>query len=81
MKNRTVECSILRISPDGRLLFTGPGVIHESGGCPKREDTYGGGLTQKNLAEKLFMTDKAVSKWECGYSNPSGAVGENKKVV
>ena len=24
------------------------------------------GMTQKNLAEKIFMTDKAVSKWECG---------------
>ena len=24
------------------------------------------GMTQKNLAEKIFMTDKAVSKWKCG---------------
>ena len=24
------------------------------------------GMTQNNLAEKIFMTDKAVSKWECG---------------
>lgn len=24
------------------------------------------GMTQKNLAEKIFMTDKAVSKWGCG---------------
>ncbi len=32
------------------------------------------GMTQKNLAEKLFMTDKAVSKWECGYSMPDNSV-------
>lgn len=24
------------------------------------------GLTQKELAEKLGMSDKSVSKWECG---------------
>lgn len=24
------------------------------------------GLTQKNLAAKINVTDKAVSKWECG---------------
>lgn len=28
------------------------------------------GLTQKQLGEKLFVTDKAVSKWERGYSLP-----------
>ena len=28
------------------------------------------GLTQKELAEKLFVSDKAVSKWECGLSMP-----------
>ena len=28
------------------------------------------GLTQKELAEKLFISDKAVSKWETGYSIP-----------
>lgn len=27
-------------------------------------------LTQKELAEKLFVSDKAVSKWECGLSMP-----------
>lgn len=27
-------------------------------------------LTQKELAEKLFLSDKAVSKWETGYSIP-----------
>ena len=26
------------------------------------------GLTQKELAEKLFISDKAVSKWETGVS-------------
>ena len=28
------------------------------------------GYTQKKLAEKLFVSDKAVSKWECGLSMP-----------
>lgn len=27
-------------------------------------------ITQKELAEKLFVSDKAVSKWECGLSMP-----------
>lgn len=27
------------------------------------------GLTQKELAEKLFISDKAVSKWERGVSH------------
>lgn len=26
------------------------------------------GLTQKQLAEQLHVSDKAVSKWECGVS-------------
>ena len=28
------------------------------------------GMTQAQLAEKLGITDKAVSKWERGLSNP-----------
>lgn len=28
------------------------------------------GITQKELAEKLFLSDKAVSKWERGLSMP-----------
>lgn len=28
------------------------------------------GLTQKELAEKLGMSDKSVSKWECGICLP-----------
>ena len=28
------------------------------------------GLTQKELGDKLFVTDKAVSKWERGLSLP-----------
>ena len=31
------------------------------------------GLTQKNLADKLFISDKAVSKWERGLSYPDVA--------
>lgn len=27
------------------------------------------GYTQKQLAEKLFLSDKAVSKWETGISH------------
>ncbi len=28
-------------------------------------------MTQKELAEKLFVSDKTVSKWECGNSMPN----------
>ena len=28
------------------------------------------GLTQKQLAQKLYVSDKAVSKWECGKGSP-----------
>lgn len=31
------------------------------------------GMTQKELAEKLFVSDKAVSKWETGGSIPDVA--------
>lgn len=34
------------------------------------------GLTQKQLAEKLFITDKAISKWERGLSIPDIAILE-----
>ncbi len=27
-------------------------------------------ITQKQLAEKMDISDKAISKWECGYGNP-----------
>ena len=29
-------------------------------------------ITQKQLGESLGITDRAVSKWESGLSNPSG---------
>lgn len=32
------------------------------------------GLTQKSLALKINITDKAVSKWECGYCLPDNSV-------
>ena len=32
------------------------------------------GLTQKELAEKLYISDKAVSKWERGLSMPDIAL-------
>ena len=28
------------------------------------------GLTQKQLADRLFVSDKAVSRWECGNGFP-----------
>ncbi len=31
-------------------------------------------LTQKQLAEKIGISDKAVSKWECGKSMPDNAI-------
>jgi len=34
------------------------------------------GLTQKQLAERLFVSNKAVSKWECGLSMPDIALLE-----
>ena len=30
-------------------------------------------MTQKELADKLFVSDKTVSKWECGNSMPNVA--------
>lgn len=35
-----------------------------------RELRMRSGLTQKQLAEKLSVSDKAVSKWECGNGSP-----------
>lgn len=32
------------------------------------------GLTQKQLAEKLFVTDKAISKWENGKGMPDSSI-------
>ena len=32
------------------------------------------GFTQKELAEKLFVSDKTISKWECGNGMPDIAV-------
>lgn len=34
------------------------------------------GMTQKELAEKLYLTDKAISKWERGLSYPDISVLE-----
>lgn len=30
------------------------------------------GLTQKELAEQLCVTNKTISKWECGVSQTKG---------
>ena len=32
------------------------------------------GLTQEQLAEKLYITDRAVSKWERGLSLPDAGI-------
>lgn len=32
------------------------------------------GMTQKDLAERIFVSDKAVSKWERGLSLPDVAL-------
>jgi len=39
-------------------------------GCLIREARISKGYTQKDVAEKIGLTDKAVSKWECGKSFP-----------
>ena len=39
-------------------------------GCFVAELRKEKGFTQKELAEKLFVSDKAISKWECGLSMP-----------
>ena len=31
-------------------------------------------LTQLQLAERLYVTDRAVSKWECGRSLPDSSI-------
>lgn len=36
-------------------------------------------LTQKQLAEKLSISDKTISKWECGNGLPE--VSDRKSVV
>ena len=38
------------------------------------ERRKGKGLTQAQLAEKLNITDRAVSKWECGKAMPDSSV-------
>ena len=32
------------------------------------------GLTQKQLAERIFVSDKAVSKWERGHGCPDASL-------
>ena len=27
-------------------------------------------MTQKQLADKMELSDKTISKWECGFGNP-----------
>ncbi len=39
-----------------------------------REFRMRAGLTQKALAERLHISDKAVSKWECGNGSPDLAL-------
>ena len=38
-------------------------------------------MTQKELAEKLFVSDKAVSKWERGLAMPDISLIENLRIV
>lgn len=35
-----------------------------------REKRLAKGMTQKELADKMNLSDKAISKWECGLGNP-----------
>ena len=38
-------------------------------------------LTQKELAEKLFISDKAVSKWERGLSVPNDSGSDSNRAA
>ncbi len=46
-------------------------IDQEIFGKTVRERRIAKGMTQKDLAEKLFVSDKAVSKWERGASLPN----------
>ena len=39
------------------------------------------GMTQKELAEKLYVTESAVSKWERGLSYPDITILQNLCVI
>lgn len=41
------------------------------------------GYTQKELAEQLFLSNKAISKWETGASNPIkfNTVAKTEKIL
>jgi transcriptional regulator with XRE-family HTH domain len=39
-----------------------------------RKARHAKGLTQKQLAEQMNISDKAISKWECGLGNPSASL-------
>ena len=45
-------------------------IDKEAFGAFLAEQRKAKGYTQKTLAEKLFVSDKAVSKWERGLSMP-----------
>ena len=36
----------------------------------RKEKNWSQGLTQKELAQRLHVTDKAVSRWETGWGLP-----------
>ena len=55
----------LEAGDNGAGLHTCGGVVDVVGGVTGLHQTFVGG---KDLAEKLYVSDKAVSKWERGES-------------
>ena len=56
-------------------------IDKEAFGAFLAEQRKAKGYTQKTLAEKLFVSDKAVSKWERGVSQTKGYQKQSMKYL
>ena len=57
-----------RVYADGKEVLTMYTIDNEKFGTFLSQLRRDRGMTQKDLAERLFVSDKAVSKWETGGS-------------